>query len=966
MRKHNFLIPVILLFLIGMPLSYAGTFTSLGNGGGAWTGGAATWTIVGDADGIPDPDDDVTIQAGDNITWNTTNKCRNLTINGTLTGSVAGAVIYISGNYIVTGTEAGTGQLVFQGANKTITATGTLGLNFPRWFFYANTTILSPSVVNKTVFTINPSVIVRNQGTTILNSATASAGSGWINDVGSSLTINLTGFMSGRTFDASAANNTVILKYATGSVPLTTAGYYNLTVAGTTAGVKTLGSATTVANALTINSTNTLSANGFDMIVGGNWTNNGVFTAGTNRVTLSGAGAQTIGGTASTTFYNLTKSAAGTTTLARNTIVTNLLTISSGIMDASTFGLSGAGGLTMTNGELRLAKTGATVPELTGAYSLTAGKVTFNGAGSQTIRGTVNYFNVDVTGSGTKTLGGIFNVNGSLLISSTLDASASSFDINLKGNWTNNGAFTAQSGSVNLIGTVAQTIAGTAATAFENLTLNNTAGATITSGSYSLMGALTLSNGTFNTGGRTFTMNSTAAKTARIAPITGTGAVAGNFTIERFITSRDTTWADLASPVQNATFADWESELVYVYYGYAPPDDYPTQWTFDEAADDFSPVTSAGTALTPGLGFEVFLTGDFSYSNLPNTTINAVGVPNQGDQDLSALVSFNGAGSNLVGNPFASSISWTSVFTASSGIMNTYDMYDYTAGNYSTYGLGTEIGSGQGFWVYATSGSPTLIVNESAKTASSNSTLKSSIVKESYFTLKLSSNDAGNNYYHILKVLPDNTSSDGWDLNDHPYRKSPNKLAPFMYTTIEGKKAVINAFNSSDDNYSMPVAVNAGIKGYYKIEASGIENAGDYSCIKLEDKTLNKMIDLTSGEAYSFELKPGDDADRFILHFSKSASCKSVAANSKIASGLDMQVDVLPTSEGNSISFNMTEATPAKITVTNVLGQNVIDDMSVVAETQTVNVALPQDFSGMYILRIESSKGVITKKYVRK
>jgi hypothetical protein len=47
----------------------AGTFVSKGNGGGAWTAGAATWTITADADGIPDADDDVTILAGDNITW---------------------------------------------------------------------------------------------------------------------------------------------------------------------------------------------------------------------------------------------------------------------------------------------------------------------------------------------------------------------------------------------------------------------------------------------------------------------------------------------------------------------------------------------------------------------------------------------------------------------------------------------------------------------------------------------------------------------------------------------------------------------------------------------------------------------------------------------------------------------------------------------------------------------------------
>jgi hypothetical protein len=48
------------------------------------------------------------------------------------------------------------------------------------------------------------------------------------------------------------------------------------------------------------------------------------------------------------------------------------------------------------------------------------------------------------------------------------------------------------------------------------------------------------------------------------------------------------------------------------------------------------------------------------------------------------------------------------------------------------------------------------------------------------------------------------------------------------------------------------------------------------------------------------------------------------------------------------------------------MGQKIVESRSVIAETQTLNVAVPQDFSGMYLVRIESSKGVMIKKYVRK
>ncbi|MCE3279411.1 MAG: hypothetical protein K0S44_1602 [Bacteroidetes bacterium] len=576
---------------------------------------------------------------------------------------------------------------------------------------------------------------------------------------------------------------------------------------------------------------------------------------------------------------------------------------------------------------------------------------------------TSGYFHLNLSSStsGTKTLAANTIVAGNLSMSAGNHLNSNNFNLSVSGNWTNAATFTASSGrTVTFNGTTAQNVSNSLGTTiFKELTIDNSSagGVTLTSGTYILDEVLTLSNGTFNTGGRPFTMSSTASQTARIAPITGSGAIAGNFTINRFITSRDTTWSDLSSPVQNATFGDWAAELPAVFYG-----SYPTQYTYNEGADDFTPVTSAGTALTPGQGFEVFLSNDFTYADFAARAINTVGVPNQGDQDLSGLISFNGAGSNLVGNPFASSISWDAVFASSSGIESTFDMYDYTAGNYSTYGSGDEIGATQGFWVYTNTPGATLLIPESAKTTSSNSSIRSS-VPAPYFTMKLSSNEENNYYSHTLKVSANGSSSNGWDSNDHPYRKSPNKLAPALYSNIEGKKAVINSFNSSDETFSMPVTVVANINGYYKIEANGFENVSDYTCVKLEDKQLNKIIDLTTGEAYSFEIASAAPSDRFVVHFSKSSACRSFSSFDNTS---ENEITVLPTTYGNSINFDMTEATPSVISVTNILGQHLIESMQVLATDQTVNISIPQDFTGMYIVKIESSKGVVTKKYVKK
>src|SRR6185503_11018557 len=60
--------------------------------------------------------------------------------------------------------------------------------------------------------------------------------------------------------------------------------------------------------------------------VGGNWTNNGTFTANNNTVNFNGAGAQVIGGTAATTFQNLTI-AGPAVSLGQNATANGVLTL---------------------------------------------------------------------------------------------------------------------------------------------------------------------------------------------------------------------------------------------------------------------------------------------------------------------------------------------------------------------------------------------------------------------------------------------------------------------------------------------------------------------------------------------------------------------------------------------------------------------------------------------------------------
>lgn len=782
------------------------SYVSAGVGPSDWTN-SASWSPVG----IPTSSDDVTIDAGHTININTgTEKCRNLTVDGTLSFT-SNKTINVFGNYVVSASGAESapiyGKVAFTGTGTTVTVLGTSHARL-YYNFINSRTITAGSVITKVnaITQLGANKTLTNLGSLTLGTFTPGTGTTFINGTNATVSIKVSGFMSGRTFTADASGNTVILRYTTGAIPTTTSGYYNLSLMATVTGAKTLPSNTIIANDLTINSLNTLNSNNFDLTVGGNWTSSGTFTASAGKT------------------------------------------------------------------------------------------VTFNGTASQTMSNT----------SGTTT--------------------------------------------------------------FKRLTLANSNGLTLTSGTYILDEVLTISDGTFNTGGRPFTMTSTASATARIAPITGSGAIAGDFTIQRFITARDTTFTDLSSPVQNSTFGDWESELLFVSYVNTPPTAYATAATYDEAADEYVPVTSAGTSLNAGQGFEVFLSGGFDFTSFPATTMTTFGTPNQGDFDLSASVSNTVQGWNLVGNPFASSVSWSSIYTASggasSGMYDYIEMYDHTIEDWNgfTSGDGIEIGSTQGFWVYGLSGPMTLLIPESSKTTTSNSSIKNASIRQPFFNLKLS--NTATNFAHNFKIATSETASDGLDGKDIPFRNSLNRTTPEMYCMVDGKKININTFNSTNDSYSIALKTKANVSGTYRIDATGFEFL-EYSCIKIEDKLTGQTIDLTEGNGYCFTMNADETMDRFIVTFDKNGNCKSNIASSP-AVNFSNEVAIMPTAQGNLITFNLSETTNTNISVLNVLGQTIIESFNVDASKQSVNVVLPEGFSGLYFVKVESSKGAITKKFVRK
>jgi uncharacterized repeat protein (TIGR02543 family) len=95
----------------------------------------------------------------------------------------------------------------------------------------------------------------------------------------------------------------------------------------------------------------TLNANGLNITLGGNWTNNGgTFTPGTGTVTLNGTANQTL--TGATIFYNLTVNNITGITIASNQTVNWILTLTNGIIttNSNSIILPSSGSITRSQG----------------------------------------------------------------------------------------------------------------------------------------------------------------------------------------------------------------------------------------------------------------------------------------------------------------------------------------------------------------------------------------------------------------------------------------------------------------------------------------------------------------------------------------------------------------------------------------------------------------------------------------
>ncbi len=416
----------------------------------------------------------------------------------------------ISTNFGVT--KAGAGTLLLSAANTytglTTISTGILQLgaaggttNTPLGTIGSGTSVTSGGALDLNGFTLGTSEPLTLNGTGI------SGGGALINSSSTAVTYNGAILLGSASSIATTGNITL-----GGGIT----GGQNLTKIGT--GILSLGSSTATLGGLTI-SDGTLTSTSGTMNLAGDLTNNNVFTHNSGIVIFNGS-AQIIGGSYTTTFNNLTISSSTSTTLGINTLVAGNLNVTTGdLFDLNTYtcNRTASGGTLTVAGTLLLGGTTggqgtSNFPSGFTAFTMTGGTVNYdNITGGQTIYSTPTYATLTLGNtSGTQNAGG--NITATVLNNNTnaadiLNLGTSTLTVTTPNNTgtirTQNTSGTpitsgkTWGGTVTFDGTTAQTIP---ASNFNNLTLNNSAGASL-GGAVYISGTITLTNGILTTTG---------------------------------------------------------------------------------------------------------------------------------------------------------------------------------------------------------------------------------------------------------------------------------------------------------------------------------------------------------------------------------------------------------------------------------------------------------------------------------
>jgi hypothetical protein len=574
--------------------------------------------------------------------------------------------------------------------------------------------------------------------------------------------------------------------------------------------------------------------------------------------------------------------------------------------------------------------------------------------------------------------------------------------LNITNNLTNNGSILG-GGTTILNGTIAQSISGTGT--ISNLTINNTYGVTIASGSnlLNITGVLTPTAGTLTTNGN-LTLKSDATGTASIGNSAGT--ISGNVTVERYIpSSARRRYVLVGSPVAGASIYNAWQEGGVANAGYGtlitggasggsngfdlPTTSAKSIFTYNDNNATGSKwvglANTDATNLSAGAGYLLFVRGDrtLNITSTPsasgNTTLRATGTIGQGD--ISPTLSVTGAGKyNLIANPYPCAIDWNSGSITKTNLTGNFTVYDpnnnvfvSSNGSVKTPNIGNQqagfIQSGQAFFVQNDAANGAITFTEAAKTTSATTTSSTTVFGEDANKAQLNINvyrTADNSFADGVVALFGNNYKTAVDANEDIY-KFTNLNETFG---LRRNNAVLGLearprVQSTDTMY---FSLSNFAKKAYSLVIDGSNLSA--TTAKLEDKFTgtSTVIDVAGTTTYNFDVT--DEAasssnDRFLITFGSTAA-STVVTDGTAASSLYVRMSPNPVRHQLQVSFKTATAEATNINVVNSLGQVIKTVNAGKVVVGNVSVPVSELASGVYTVQLVSGGKVVSTQQVVK
>lgn len=561
----------------------------------------------------------------------------------------------------------------------------------------------------------------------------------------------------------------------------------------------------------------------------------------------------------------------------------------------------------------------------------------------------------------------------------------------------NNGIITG-AGITTLNGTIKQIISGIGS--ISNVTLNNSAGATIAAESkLTILQNYQPSNGVLNTNNQ-LVLLSNETTTASI----GTGNTNGNYlrgavTIERYIPAKDSRkWSFITSPITQTIAQGWQQQIFITGAGTGGtvcPSLTPHTNGFDATLSNAPNIYSYNAAqpsgqrwlplsntltetLQAGKGFRVNIRGDRnigcnlldgSISNALAVVLKSTGNINIENKNAGNFsINYANATANnyvLIGNPYPANISFSALQSANnSSIANNYAIYipENNAGIYTYWdgatqsftggfgynnSTGNTIVSGQAFFVQATQATDiNLQFTEDQKTNNQHN----GYFKTQRFDEKLKISYLQNNKKvdeAIIRYTDDatiqNTTISSLDI---PSMNS----GTFISSVKANKNLVINTRNLqtllTDEVWLNIAATNS---GNYQLNFSEFENFAGVSII-LKDHYTQTEQNITHNAQYNFNIDKDIAATkgsaRFSVQFKKSLDA--------VYTSNEIKMYPNPASKQVTIELPQNTNTNYQLQIADLAGKIVLQQK---INTTTAQVNLSKLTAGIYLVTITDNKG---------